>query len=937
MPVDLVTAIRNIPAVRVRALPRPPDADAEIRQPASDPYGMARRAALASVFHAGENPLLWAWHRDQVGGSVELLSAGGSALPAEAVTESLDAGALWDRLDRFGAWTILSVWPGDPDESTQDDAAGQVRPSIETGLLAARDDAFALLVLAQPASQMAIEAAMVRVIQAGRFSAQRQGTAPEHALRYERLRARLAELRRGRAEGLWQLRVTVGAADADSVRILAGVAAASLDINDLPYDLTPAGSVCPLSQAIEAAPAMPALDPDAVELAPELVSSRMVAALTRPPSVEVPGVRLVNAPQFDVTPEHSVPDPIRFGQILDAQSRPAGLFGLTRSSLNRHVFVCGATGSGKSQTVRGLLTELSAAKIPWLVVEPAKAEYRRMAARLPDAQVIVIRPGDPERVPVGIDPLRPAAGFPLQTHIDLVRALFLASFQAVEPFPQILAAALQRTYERFGWNVATGEPQPGWQPIYPTLADLQATALQVIDEVGYGQEIRDNVTGFIRVRLASLQLGTTGRFVHRSCPISIAELLQRNVVLEIEDVGDDRDKAFLMGVVLIALTEHLRVVDKQQPSTVEQLRHVTVFEEAHRLLRRAESQDGGSAVAQAVEMFAALLAEVRAYGEGVVIAEQIPSKLIPDVVKNTAVKVMHRLPAADDRETVGATMNLNKAQSEYVVSLPPGEAAVFTDAMDHAIRIRLPDGTSAEAGPAQLSEADIIAAPRNGRCGADYGLGRASLSLIAAGQALIERSPDVSAWVELSVVAYLIAMAAPAPTEPVRTTIVANGQTGDVALIDAIDQAVAARVAGIADRMNPADFAEFLAGELRAAIAGQPPSENSYPQWWARPFMWDVAHAELRLLRNERSHDLAVRRQLADVQEARRRARNLNQVQQVIYGDGRPCTLERISGSRRGDHDWAEAVNQLGEMFGVPWVAPYLDIAHRVATSPTGL
>src|SRR5262249_12988870 len=190
--------------------------------------------------------------------------------------------------------------------------------------------------------------------------------------------------------------------------------------------------------------------------------------------------------------------------------------------------------------------------------------------------------------------------------------------------------------------------------------------------------------------------------------------------------------AFLMAVVLIGLTEHMRVVEKEHPATVERQRHVPVFEEAHRLLRQSESHAGGSAVAQAVEMFAAVLAEGRAYGEGIVIAEQIPSKVIPDVVKNTPVKVMHRLPAAEDRDTVGATMNLNKAQSEYVVSLPPGEAAVFTDAMDHAIRIRLPNGTSAENRPGQLSSGELIAAPNNGRCGADYGLGQASLSVIAA-------------------------------------------------------------------------------------------------------------------------------------------------------------------------------------------------------------
>src|SRR5690606_30069778 len=120
--------------------------------------------------------------------------------------------------------------------------------------------------------------------------------------------------------------------------------------------------------------------------------------------------------------------------------------------------------------------------------------------------------------------------FPLQTHADLVRALFLAAFDADEPFPQVLAAALTRCYERLGWDLALGEPTaPGTSPRYPPLADLQATAEQVVSDIGYGQEITDNVRGFIRVRLASLRLGTTGRFFEGGHPIDFDALLARKI------------------------------------------------------------------------------------------------------------------------------------------------------------------------------------------------------------------------------------------------------------------------------------------------------------------------------------------------------------------------------------------------------------------------
>ena len=367
---------------------------------------------------------------------------------------------------------------------------------------------------------------------------------------------------------------------------------------------------------------------------------------------------------------------MHLGQVLDWNRVPCGDLAVPQASLNRHVFVCGATGAGKSQTVRGLLEQATAAGIPWLVVEPAKAEYRLMAARLPGTQVIVIRPGDLGQPPAGINPLEPAAGaggarFPLQAHADLLRALFLAAFQADEPFPQVLSAALTRCYEQAGWDLVTGQPAvPGVRPAYPGLEDLQAAALTVVDEIGYGREVRDNVRGFVTVRIGSLRMGTTGRFLDGGHLLDFSRLLDGNVVLEIEDAGDDHDKAFLMGAVLIRLTEHLRLRQRAEGPVAPRLRHLTVIEEAHRLLRQPPPGAGAGPAAQAVEMFADLLAEVRAYGEGLVIAEQIPAKLIPDVIKNTAVKIVHRLPAADDREAVGATMNLDPAQSAV-----PGHAS----------------------------------------------------------------------------------------------------------------------------------------------------------------------------------------------------------------------------------------------------------------------
>jgi hypothetical protein len=193
-----------------------------------------------------------------------------------------------------------------------------------------------------------------------------------------------------------------------------------------------------------------------------------------------------------------------------------------------------------------MLEQLTRAGLPWLAIEPVKSEYAAMTGRLAGlgraGQVTVINPSDPGAVPLSVNPLAPEPGYPVQAHIDMVRALFMAAFDAEEPFPQIMSQALQRVYEASGWDVVTGGGAPGatTQPGIPTLAELQRAALAVIEDVGYGSELQADVRGFVDVRLRSLRIGSAGRFFEGGHPADIGELLRRNVVLAIEDVAGQR-------------------------------------------------------------------------------------------------------------------------------------------------------------------------------------------------------------------------------------------------------------------------------------------------------------------------------------------------------------------------------------------------------------
>jgi DNA helicase HerA-like ATPase len=743
-------ALNELDAYRITEIPRCPEPETAQPPPgqAADPGRTQRLAALIAAYHAGADAkgngsggVALGWVRDSAGGPVHVLAAGAGlvgsddgqdvflTLPGGARARALPRAGLTGLMARLPSWCAIGgisdgLLPGDEHR-----AGGRLAASLEECLLAVWPGPFGWLLVAEPLSAGEIVQVAGELAERERHAAGHAERFPDKATDHRRLSLRHAEMRKGISAGLWRVRLLAGGADAEAASRVAGLVCASADLDGLPYAVAPAsGPARGLRDALED-PGSPGLAValggavPGVGMAPShpfYASTELVAALCPPPEREMPGVRLALRPDFDVTQEPSAGrDAIAVGEILDRNRRPAGPLTLPLDSLNRHVFVSGATGSGKSQTVRALLEAATGAGIPWLVVEPAKAEYRLMAARLAEPgdagtgaaavipRVVRIRPGEADTIAAGLNPLEPAPGadgrrFPLQTHADLVKALFLASFRSDEPFPQVLSAALTRVYEDAGWDLALGEtvaadPSPG----YPALTDLQRAAIRIVQEVGYSQRVTDDVLGFIKVRLSSLRLGTTGRFLEGGHQLDFSQLLRTNAVLEIEDVGDDSDKAFLMGTVLIRLVEHLRMEKRSEssgsPGPGPGLRHLTVVEEAHRLLRRPEPGAPAGAAAHAVEMFAGLLAEIRAYGEGLIIAEQIPDRLIPDVIKNTAVKITHRLPAADDREAVGATMNMTQAQNRFLVTLTPGEAAVFTDGMDFPLLTRMPDGTGREA------------------------------------------------------------------------------------------------------------------------------------------------------------------------------------------------------------------------------------------------
>ncbi|MDI5963952.1 ATP-binding protein [Streptantibioticus silvisoli] len=820
---------------------------------------------MVAAYHrnlaSGGRPLLMSWSRTRAGGPVTVLCAttpaartcpttltfppgtrGRPLAPAEAAA-GLAAHRWWSPL----AGTVDALLPLLNPDRTPSPAAGL----LEESLLGAWQGPFAWLLLAYPVPPDELEREAARLAAAER-DARARGSSPDYTVRAERLARLHRETRAARSTGMWRTHLLAGGPDPGAAAGVAGLLIAGLDLTATPYALAPLPPVDGLATALDTKADNSWSGGD--QQSPFLSGSFLLSALAQVPGTEVPGVRMVERSTFDVTPEaQTVDEGVELGHVLDHDDAPTAPLPVALTTLNRHAFVCGATGAGKSQSVRTLLEALSRRNpsVPWLVIEPAKSEYARMAGRLRGHDtVLVIRPGDPDVIPACLNPLEPEPGFPLQTHIDLVRALFLAAFEAAEPFPQVLAHALTRCYREAGWDVTLSEPiNPTIEPRYPTLGDLRRAALQVVEEIGYSREITDNVRGFIDVRIASLRLGTPGRFFEGGHPLDMEALLERNVVLELEDIGNDQDKAFFIGAVLLRITEHLRHRATAGPV---RLHHVTVIEEAHRLLRHAEP---GSPAAHAVELFAGLLAEIRAYGEGVVVAEQIPSKIIPDVIKNSAVKIVHRLPAEDDRDTVGATMNLTDEQSRHLVTLPSGRAAVFTDGMDRPLLTAMPLREDTE----DATHADHVppVQPRSVACGPLCQARPCTLREITEAGRLADDA-RLTLWLELLTVAHLAGEPSPKPDPDWLAGLRERSRprTLQCAVAHRVHTAVETRHAALALHYDPAGLAAHLVSVARGQLAGaQTACDGAETNWQAGPFRWvDICRALVTATTADRPH-----------------------------------------------------------------------------------
>lgn len=397
------------------------------------------------------------------------------------------------------------------------------------------------------------------------------------------------------------------------------------------------------------------------------------------PRATVPGLPVIEHAEFGKevtsyqlfsTANSAAPeDRMTIGRIFDLGHPTDKVVELNNRSLNMHTFITGSTGSGKSNAVYQMLSELRQDKIPFLVVEPAKGEYKDVFGNLPDVNVYSTNPNIAPLI--NLNPFMFPDSIHVLEHVDGLVEIFSVCWPMYDAMPAFFKDAILKSYEVIGWDLGSSTFE-GDELEYPDFEVLTEQLDELIGNSEYASDIKSNYRGALLTRVKSLTVGLN-KYIFTNEQTSYEKLFDQNCILDISRVKSTETKALIMGLMVYILNEYRM---DQKKGNNSGLRHITVLEEAHNLLKNT-TNTSSELVGKSVEMLTNTIAEIRTYGEGFIIVDQSPSSVDIAAIKNTNTKIVLRTPEAHDREAVGRSIGLTNDQVEEIAKLPSGVAVVY--------------------------------------------------------------------------------------------------------------------------------------------------------------------------------------------------------------------------------------------------------------------
>lgn len=394
------------------------------------------------------------------------------------------------------------------------------------------------------------------------------------------------------------------------------------------------------------------------------------------PRKSIPGLPILECAEFGRNiakfDEEDVTDKmLHLGDIFHMYHKEDVPVNLNQNSLASHVFVTGSTGSGKSNTIYQLLNEGRKNGLKFLVVEPAKGEYKHVFGNHDDVSVYGT---NPQLTPLlRLNPFSFPKEIHILEHLDRLVEIFNVCWPMYAAMPAVLKKAVEQSYQDCGWDLL--ESNNPYGRLYPNFNDIADNIKTIIDSSEYDDENKGAYKGALLTRIESLTNGING-LIFSNDELTNEHLFDTNVIVDLSRVGSTETKSLLMGILVLKLQEY-RMTNGDMNA---ELKHITVLEEAHNLLKRTSTEqmsESANLLGKSVEMLANAIAEMRTYGEGFIIADQAPGLMDLSVIRNTNTKIIMRLPDFSDRELVGKSANLNDDQIIELAKLPKGVAAVY--------------------------------------------------------------------------------------------------------------------------------------------------------------------------------------------------------------------------------------------------------------------
>lgn len=443
------------------------------------------------------------------------------------------------------------------------------------------------------------------------------------------------------------------------------------------------------------------------------MNTRELSLATSLPRRDVPGLRFVKtAVRFANNPAVVGENKITLGNIVDTGIEQHTTYDIDVNSLVRHALVAGSTGSGKSTTCKRIITEVLRRDIPVLIIEPAKDDYVRWAFKMneqlpPEKRFKIYMPGVDELdghpiEKLSINPFEPAcapgAKVDLLQHTETFSTLLNACLPSEEVVPILIEEVVLETIRYFAESNDRDLDAGTIEPLkhYPLVDDMILFAEKIMREKKYAGENRSNLTEVLITRFKSLKRGTRGKILNVSKSVDYEALFNSNVIINISRLSGSKDKSLVMSLLMNALYEYrasryANDAEYRRKAQDNRLLHLTLVEEAHNvLLKPQDNRSSGSPERAAAELFGNMLSDVRGYGQGLMVVDQVPTRLIEDAIKNTNYKIVHRLTAPDDQEIMASCMAFREDQKYIIPALEKGNAIICGDEDDAAAWVKIP-------------------------------------------------------------------------------------------------------------------------------------------------------------------------------------------------------------------------------------------------------